>query len=268
MPDTSASSPHWQVVIIKHGTRATVRSDAFMNYAYFGEADGPFRVDYYLWVLRRGDEVVIVDTGYSRAEGLKRGREVLIDPIDALRALGIDPGAGHPVVITHAHYDHIGNVAAFTDSPVYIAQAEWEFWTSDMARKRMFAHFGDPSTVDVLETARAQSRLRIFDRETDVAPGVRVRVVGGHTPGQAVVEVHTSEGTVVLASDAMHFHEEWEGEKLFQSMTDLPRSYAALDDLRRRNAAWVVSGHDADELARHAPLGGALEGLAATIGHG
>ena len=156
MASTHHDTATWQVVVIKHGTRATTRSDAYLNYAFYGEPDGPHRVDYYLWVLRRGDEVVIVDTGYSGVEGRARGREVLIDPIEALRALGVDPDAGHPVVLTHAHYDHIGNVAAFPHSPVHIARAELDFWTSGMASKPLFAHFGDPGAV-------ALFRLRLLD---------------------------------------------------------------------------------------------------------
>ncbi|WP_040167449.1 N-acyl homoserine lactonase family protein [Microbacterium gorillae] len=262
----AAESAPWQVVIIKHGTRATTRSDAYMNYAFYDEPDGPFRLDYFLWVLRRGDEVIVVDTGYRGDEGTRRGREVIIDPLEALRAIGVDPAAGHPVVITHAHYDHIGNIAAFPSSTIHLARIEHEFWTGRMGRRTLFAHFGDPEAVAELDPAVGDGRLALYDEQVEIAPGVTVTKVGGHTPGQSVVTVRTSVGTVILASDAVHFHEEMDRDMLFQSMADLPQSYATLDRLRQSDAAVIVSGHDSGELERHTPLAGPLAGLAATIG--
>lgn len=268
---TTTSAPDaiddpWQIVIVRHGTRETVRSDAFLNYSFYNEPDGPHRVDYYFWVLRRGGQVVIVDTGFSTAEGTRRDRDILIDPVQALRELGIDPEDGASVIITHAHYDHVGNIGAFPNSQVFISRAEWEFWTDELAEKTLFSHFGDQKAIRELKSAEDQSRLTLFEETCFVAPGIEVTVLGGHTPGQAIVTVTTSKGTVVLASDAVHFHEELDRDMLFQSMTDLPQSYHALERLRQHPATCLVSGHDAGELERHTALPGSLKGLAATIG--
>ncbi len=256
----------WEIFVVKHGTRATARSEVFLNYGFYGEPDGEYTVDYYFWVLRSGDSVIHIDTGYSAAGAKKRGREVLIDPLQALAQLGMPADAGHPVVVTHAHYDHIGNLAAFTRSPIHIARAELEFWRSDIGSRPLFSHYGDSEEIAHLSEAEAQGRLKVVDGHAEIAPGVELIELGGHTPGQLVVRVVTSIGTVILAADAAHFQEELERDMLFQSMADLPGSYRALDWLRAQEGAVIVTGHDASELGRFSPLAGPLAGLVATIG--
>lgn len=256
----------WEVVIVRHGTRETRRSDVFLNYSFYGEPDGPFRLDYFLWVLRRGDEAIVVDTGYSAEGAAARGRDVLIDPLDALRNLGVDPSSGVPVVVTHAHYDHIGNLRAFSASEVHIAQAEMDFWTSEIATRPLFSHFGDPEEVDVLRRVEAEGRLRPFRGRATIAEGVELVEVGGHTPGQAMVIVQTTEGRVLIASDAAHFVEELDRDMPFVSMADVPQSYRVLDEIRHTDAVHVLTGHDAGTLAGLEPLGAQLPEHAAVIG--
>lgn len=260
------ASNTWEILVVKHGTRATRRSDVFMNYGFYGEPDGDFTVDYYFWILRNGEQVIHVDTGYSASGAAKRGRSVLIDPLEALGHLGLSASDGHPVVVTHAHYDHIGNIAAFTNSQIYISRKELEFWTGDIATRPLFSHFGDQEEVADIVAAKREGRVRELEGTLEIAPGVELIEAGGHTPGQLMVRVKTESGTVILASDAAHFHEEIERDMLFQSMADLPQSYRALDWIRAESNVTVVTGHDSSELERFDALDGPLAEFASIIG--
>ncbi|MGH9099758.1 MAG: N-acyl homoserine lactonase family protein [Acidimicrobiales bacterium] len=269
-PSVTSADDRYEVFIVKHGTRAALRSEVFLNYSLYGEPDGPIGMDYFFWVLRNDARTVVVDTGFSRHGGDSRGRTRLADVSELLGALGVDVASGPPVVLTHAHYDHAGNLGLFTTSPVVMAAQELDFWNSRHAARTLFHHSVDDADLAHLQKVRAEDRLELFDGSYTVAPGVELLRVGGHTPGQTVILVKTADGTVLLASDAVHYYEELERDMPFSSVADLVDMYAAFETVRSLlssgDVRHLVTGHDPGTLDRFGAVEGALAGLVATIG--
>lgn len=265
------TSETYEIVVVNYGRRQTVTSEVYLHYGLYGDADEPIGMDYYVWVVRNAHRTIVVDTGFSAHGGEVRGRDTLIAPPDAFDALGIDPASAPTVVITHAHYDHIGNLDHFPASPIVMARAEWEFWSGPHAHRALFHHSVEDAELAELRAAVDAGRVTLFDEHVDLAPGIRVERVGGHTPGQSVVRVATRDGVVLLASDAVHYFDELDLERPFAHMADLPRSYEAFDAIRawRRDGEIVdvVSGHDPRSREQGEPItAGPLAGLATTIG--
>jgi glyoxylase-like metal-dependent hydrolase (beta-lactamase superfamily II) len=256
----------YQVIIVKYGTRQTVRSDVFLNYHLYEEPDGPIGMDYFFWVVRNAERTIVVDTGFSVRGGERRRRTTLISPAAAFDALGVDRAAGPTVVVTHAHYDHIGNLDLFPASRLVIAAAEYDFWTGPFAGRTLLHHSVEDDEIGALRQAKKEGRLDTFDDEVEMAPGVRALRIGGHTPGQCIVTVNTSEGAVLLASDAVHYYEELERAMPFTQVTDLVGMYAGFERIRGLEKQHLVPGHDPATLELFTPVSGPLHGLAATIG--
>ena len=84
-----------EITIVRYGTRATSRSDVYLNYPVYQEADGPIEMDYFFWVVRGGEETILVDTGFSRHGGESRGRTLLLDRL-LRREVGAVPGRARP----------------------------------------------------------------------------------------------------------------------------------------------------------------------------
>jgi glyoxylase-like metal-dependent hydrolase (beta-lactamase superfamily II) len=266
----SGRDDHYVVTIVKYGTRVTTRSEVYLNFPLYHEGDDTIGMDYFVWVLQNRQRTVVVDTGFSPGGGQRRNRTLLVDVTVLFRHFGVDPARSPDVVLTHAHYDHAGNLGFFPTSRVFMAESELAFWTSSHARRTLFHHSVDDEALALIGATKSEGRLHLVSGAAVVAPGVEIVELGGHTPGQCVVKVRTSEGTVLLASDAVHYYEEYERDMPFSSVADLVKMYEGFDYIRELvtsgEVTHLVTGHDPSTLSRFRPAPGDYGRLAATIG--
>jgi glyoxylase-like metal-dependent hydrolase (beta-lactamase superfamily II) len=96
-------------------------------------------------------------------------------------------------------------------------------------------------------------RVVFHDGDAELAPGLTLHKVGGHTRGLQVVRVHTRRGRVVLASDAAHFYANWQQRRPFPIVENVT---AYLDAFRRieqlaASPEHIIPGHDPLVLRRY-----------------
>ena len=101
---TAATDP-FEIVAIRYARAERRRSAAFIG----GDVhDGPQPMAYYVWLLRREGEAIVVDTGFDRETAAVRRREFIRCPGETLADLGVDPAMVRTVILlTHPfHHDH------------------------------------------------------------------------------------------------------------------------------------------------------------------
>jgi len=202
--------------------------------------DGPMPLDYYVWAIVGDGRSWVLDTGFDAAMAAQRRRQLVRPVADGLKAIGIDPATVQDVIISHMHYDHSGN-------------DEMAFCTGRaMCHGLMRAPF-DAEDVQAMVGKVFRDRVVFHDGDTELAPGLTLHRVGGHTRGLQVVRVRTRRGWVVLASDAAHFYANWRQRRPFPIVENIANYLEAFDRIEALadSPRHVIPGHDPLVLSRY-----------------
>jgi glyoxylase-like metal-dependent hydrolase (beta-lactamase superfamily II) len=259
----SGGSP-FQVYAIKYATREARSGEHF----YGGDPhDAPMSMDYYVWAVVSPERTIVVDAGFTAEVAARRGRKYLRCPTEGLEALGIDCARVPYVILTHLHYDHVGNLEKFPEATYVVQEAEMAFWTGRYAGRDHFRTIVEVDDIAYLVRENFEGRLRFVAGSEEIVPGIEVHRTGGHSAGLQVVRVKTARGWVVLASDATHFYANIEQDRPYSIVSDLPRMYGAFDLVHALadSSAHLVPGHDPLVLERFPAAGKNLEGVAVRI---
>ncbi|QKV19101.1 N-acyl homoserine lactonase family protein [Oricola thermophila] len=237
-------SDTYEVYALKYAERnGRTRADSFL---FDDDHASPHAMDYFVWVIRNDDRTIVVDTGYDEAEAARRGRPVLRAPERCLLDFGIDPAEVETVVVTHLHYDHAGTLGSFPRARFHIQAAEMAFATGPcMCHEVMRAPFTVDHVCDMVRLVYS-GRVTFHEGAAEVAPGVEVHPVGGHSRGLQCVRVKTGRGWLVLASDASHYYENYLRKKLFPIVENPQAMLDGFDLLPRlaSDRSLVIPGHD------------------------
>lgn len=168
-------------------------------------------------VLEGEGHVALVDTGYKYLEygqqladqfGVTNWRS----PAELLGRLGLAPEDVDTLLVTHAHWDHMGHLAAFPNATIHLQQHELDGWIRALSLppRHGFLQGGvDPSDFHHLLERSLMGQVRLHDGPVrDVLPGVHLDTAHDtHTHGSqfVVVEADNSAdpGTWVLVGDAV-----------------------------------------------------------------
>ncbi len=243
----------YRIHAVRYAHRKCTTSEAF----YGDHHNGPMTMDYFVWALTNGGETVVVDLGFTEPVGTARGRQFL-RPIDrGLAEVGVDCRKVQHVVLSHFHYDHVGNYALFPNATFYVQDAEMAFYTGRNVSLGAFRRSVEVEDICALIRLNYEGRLVFVDGEREVAPGVSVHKVGGHTAGMQIVTVAHAKGRAVVASDASHYYRNFEERIPFNTLHDLPGMYRAFDRIGELASSpdLVIPGHDPLVLERLRKVG-------------
>jgi len=252
--------PAYEIYAVKYAHHERTASQNFLG----GDPhDGPMPLDYFVWLVRGDGREFVVDTGFNAAAAARRQRRLLRPVDEALALLGVDTQHVREVVITHLHYDHVGNFDLFPRATFHLQDLEMQYATGRCMCHEALRHAFDVEDVVGMVRNVYAGRVRFHSGDAQLAPGISVHLIGGHTMGLQAVRVATRRGFVVLASDASHFYANMGEARPFPivyNVADMMEGWAKLRSLAE-SEAHVIPGHDPLVLERYPALSKELQGI-------
>src|SRR6266566_4837281 len=170
----------YELFAIRYATRDARRGAHFIG----GDPhDGPMPMDYFVWVAKGGGRTFVIDTGFNAEVSEKRQRTFLRCPVEALAALGIDGSAVEDVILTDLHYDHVGNFDRFPKARFHLQERELAYATGRYMRYPRLSHSFEVEDVCGIVRLNYAGRVMFYNGDAELAPGLTVHAVGGHSAG-------------------------------------------------------------------------------------
>jgi len=246
---------------------ATVKRSAAENFIGGDAHETAMHMDYYIWLARNDTQTWVIDTGFNAAAAERRKRTLLQSPVAGLRQMGVDAAQVENVIITHLHYDHVGNFDLFPRARFHLQDREMAYATGRYMAHPFFAGAYEADDVVAMVRNVHAGRVEFHDGDAALAPGISVHHVGGHTKGLQVVRLWTRIGWLVLASDASHYLANMNEGRPFPIVADVTEMVDGWRKLRTLvdDPRHIIPGHDPLVMERYEAPSRELVGIAVRV---
>lgn len=216
------------------------------RFAHYFQPDGGVALNFGSFLLRDGNTLLLVDTGW----GPENNGRLLAE----LAETGIAPADITAVTFTHLHGDHTGwNFDRASGKPLFasatylVPKADWDHYTSETPQPDSF-------TRDV-QPLQELGRLELISGEHTFSPSLTAVPTPGHTPGHTSVAIASGTERGFILGDVV----------ISPADTEDPQMENSFDwdhEIARETRTKLL-----ERLANDAPLVGASHLPAPGLGH-
>lgn len=252
-----AAMPDYSIQAIRYAT-----APGFPVAGLVMGASGDEKVDIamVIWLIRGGGRTILFDSGFHREKWLEDFTIVhRLTPDAAVREAGIDPADVTDIIISHAHWDHMGGIDLFPKAEIWIQKEEYAYYTG-AAWQPGGRHGGiDPEDVETLVRLNTGGRVHLVDGDgVEILPGIRAYTGARHTYASQYILV---EGRLpfVLASDNCYLYRNLADRAASATFEESDHAANVAAQARMIELAGaperVVPGHDPAQFERYPAKG-------------
>jgi glyoxylase-like metal-dependent hydrolase (beta-lactamase superfamily II) len=242
----ASPTPRYSIQAIRYATEPDIPVSAM---ALGAPKDQKVDAADVIWLIRGGDRNILLDSGCHRDTFLKESPlKDYLRPDLAVEAAGVKPEDVTDIVISHAHYDHMGGIDLFPKAQVWIQREEYRYYTAD-AWQPGGDHRGiDPEDVKELVKLNVEGRVHMVDWDNvEIFPGIRAYTGSRHTYASQYLRIDGNP-PFVLASDSVGLYLNLSSGLAGGTFSDADRAANIAQQARMIELAGsadrVVPGHD------------------------
>ncbi|HKM67027.1 MAG TPA: N-acyl homoserine lactonase family protein [Candidatus Acidoferrum sp.] len=213
-----------------------------------------------IWLIRGGGRNILFDSGFHRERWFKEWPiKNYLRPDEAVKLAGVQPEEVTDIVISHAHWDHIGGIDLFPKATVWIQKEEFRYYTGEAWQPGGDNGGIDPEDVQALVRLNTEGRVRLVDGDNvEIFPGIRAYTGGHHTYASQYLLVEGSP-RFVLASDNAYLYRNLETHMASATFTDADHAANIKNQEKMVQLAGsvdrVIPGHDALQFQKYPTQG-------------
>lgn len=252
------STPEYSIQAIR---LANSPGDSVADMVVGAPKDEKIDTIYAVWLIRGGGRNILFDSGFHRERWFKVWTiKDYLRPDEAVKLAGVNPEEVTDIVISHAHWDHMGGIDLFPKAIVWIQKEEFRYYTGP-AWQPGGDHGGiDPEDVQQLVRLNTEGRLRLMDGDNvEIFPGIRAYTGGRHTFASQYLRVDGNP-PFVLASDNVYLYRNLAEHKPSATFSDADHAanlaaQSRMIELAAGNPDRVLPGHDAAQFQKYPTTG-------------
>ena len=234
-----------------HAIRYATIPQFFMSSLIPGSpADQRIDIAMVIWLIRGDGRVILFDSGFHRENWRQQFKVAdFLRPDSALAAAGVDPAIVTDIVVSHAHWDHMGGIDLFPNATIWLQKNEYSYYTGEAWQPGGRKGGIDIEDIVTLVRRNAAGKVRLIDGDSvEIMPGIQAFTGARHTFASQYIRVDGAQPFVLASDNAYLFRNIEQG---LPSATFTPQdreaNRAAVGRMIRLAgaASRVVPGHDA-----------------------